>query len=36
MFDHMKIIVGYSDVRDSDKCCESKNIAAALEIPLTH
>jgi len=32
----MKTIVGYSDARDSEKCCESKNIKAALEIPFTH
>ena len=36
LFDPMKTTVGFSDVRESNKCCESKNIRAALEIPCTH
>jgi hypothetical protein len=31
----MKTIVGFSDVRELDKCCESKKTGAALEIPFT-
>jgi len=36
LFDPMKTIVGFSEVRESDKFCESKNTVAALEIPFTH
>jgi hypothetical protein len=36
LFDPMKTVVGFSGVRESDKCCESKNTGAALEIPFNH
>jgi hypothetical protein len=36
LFDRMKTTVGLSDVRKSDKCCESNDTGAGLEIPFIH
>jgi hypothetical protein len=36
LFDPMRTTVGLSDVREPDKCCESKDTGAALEISFIH